>query len=516
MSFTVLIADDEQLEREALTEVVKTVPDIPFTVFCAATGTEALSIVRRVDLDLAFLDIAMPGHTGLEIAEVIREKSNRTALVFVTAFDYFKYAQTAIRLHAEDFLVKPVEDDAVQRIVRRVYERQAHQQGLVEQKDRLSEVTRFLEQELLDDIIAGDLHHAELTSAFRLLGVTEIVGIALVVEPDISAYPFPLETTRQHRTMVQRAIKSVVHELPRKGVRVLTRTHSDTGYVILLRTDRRDDPFPDPGTFSDTAIAHLRSQITKTLSLPVQISATPPFSGITAMSEAIRTLRHTPGHNRPATPTAVSVSPDVQLQRRILKAIVDNNPPAFRQASAQMWDLLRGAPPAHTATLLEHANRTLGFLLRTVQTRGAATLPEDDFLIPPTTREPQTLRIEFTRRILSLLDHAPQPIGNSFVRNVREFIQNHYQTDIRLTDIAGHLNLSPSHCSREISRHFGLSFRQVLRDIRLEAARQLLADAKLSIREVADNAGFSDANYFSRVFHAEHGMSPRDFRRTIL
>lgn len=516
MSFTVLIADDEQLEREALTEVVKTVPDIPFTVFCAATGTEALSIVRRVDLDLAFLDIAMPGHTGLEIAEVIREKSNRTALVFVTAFDYFKYAQTAIRLHAEDFLVKPVEDDAVQRIVRRVYERQAHQQGLVEQKDRLSEVTRFLEQELLDDIIAGDLHHAELTSAFRLLGVSEIIGIALVVEPDISAYPFPLETTRQRRTMVHRAIKSVVHELPRKGVRVLTRTHSDTGYVILLRTDHQTGSFPNPGTFSDSAIVQLRSQITKTLSLPVQISATPPFSGITAMSEAIRALRHTPSHNRPATATAVSVSPDVQLQRRILKAIIDNDSSALRKVSAQMWDLLRSAPPAHTATLLEHANRTLGFLLRTVQTRGAATLPEDDFLIPPTTREPQTLRIEFTRRILSLLDHVPQPIENPFMRNVREFIQKHYQTDIRLTDIAGHLNLSPSHCSREISRHFNLSFRQVLREIRLEAARQLLADEKLSIREVADNAGFSDANYFSRVFHEEHGMSPRDFRRTIL
>lgn len=115
-----LVADDEPLLRADLKNRLGRL--WPELVICAeaADGNAALEAFERERPDIAFLDIRMPGRSGLEVAEAI---GARCHIVFVTAFD--KHAVEAFERGAHDYVVKPVSDARLQTMVARLRERSA-------------------------------------------------------------------------------------------------------------------------------------------------------------------------------------------------------------------------------------------------------------------------------------------------------------------------------------------------------------------------------------------------------
>lgn len=111
---TVLIADDEPHLARALQNHLKHWPDLE-VVAVARNGLEAAERIAALQPDVAFLDIQMPGLTGLEVAQGIE---GRTRVVFVTAFD--EYAVQAFDQEAVDYVLKPVKLDRLQRTMERV------------------------------------------------------------------------------------------------------------------------------------------------------------------------------------------------------------------------------------------------------------------------------------------------------------------------------------------------------------------------------------------------------------
>lgn len=110
-----LIADDEPpLARHLQQQLAALWPDLKFTP-TARNGVEAAELISELQPDLAFLDIQMPGLTGLEVAQGIE---GRTRVVFVTAYD--EYAVQAFEQEALDYLLKPLKADRLQRTVERL------------------------------------------------------------------------------------------------------------------------------------------------------------------------------------------------------------------------------------------------------------------------------------------------------------------------------------------------------------------------------------------------------------
>jgi DNA-binding LytR/AlgR family response regulator len=100
-----IVADDEELLRDYLVTKLTTLwPDLQI-IGTAANGIEAAQLIERERPDVAFLDIKMPGATGLEVAQGIE---GDTRVVFVTAYD--EYAVEAFEREAVDYLVKPVNE----------------------------------------------------------------------------------------------------------------------------------------------------------------------------------------------------------------------------------------------------------------------------------------------------------------------------------------------------------------------------------------------------------------------
>jgi DNA-binding LytR/AlgR family response regulator len=113
-----LIADDEPMLREAMARLLAELwPDLRI-VAQARNGREAIALFEQHRPEVCFLDVQMPGQTGIEAARTI---GTRAHLVFVTAFD--QYAVEAFARGALDYLVKPVERERLRETVERLRER---------------------------------------------------------------------------------------------------------------------------------------------------------------------------------------------------------------------------------------------------------------------------------------------------------------------------------------------------------------------------------------------------------
>ena len=103
----VLIVDDDSIMRRALNVMINKIEG--FEV-CgeAATGTQALKLYEQTHPDIIFMDILMPGFTGLDVAKHIREKDMETTIYLVSAYKNFNLAKEAVKLQIKEYLLKPL------------------------------------------------------------------------------------------------------------------------------------------------------------------------------------------------------------------------------------------------------------------------------------------------------------------------------------------------------------------------------------------------------------------------
>ena len=97
------------------------------------------------------------------------------------------------------------------------------------------------------------------------------------------------------------------------------------------------------------------------------------------------------------------------------------------------------------------------------------------------------------------------------IKKILSYIEENYQNKITLNDIAGHIHLCESECTRLFKRHMNTTLFAFLQEYRIERSLEFLQDAQ-PVSAVADKAGFSDPNYYSKVFAKIKGCSPREYR----
>lgn len=117
----VVLADDEPLARARLRSLLLRHEDIEIVAECA-NGPEVVAAVEAHRPNVLFLDIQMPGQSGVEVVQTIGPRAV-CAVVFVTAYD--EHAVSAFEQHALDYVLKPVDDDRFERTLERVRERVA-------------------------------------------------------------------------------------------------------------------------------------------------------------------------------------------------------------------------------------------------------------------------------------------------------------------------------------------------------------------------------------------------------
>ena len=116
-TLSAVVIDDEELARDELTFLLKSFSEIDVTG-TASNGPQAIELIERVEPDLVFMDVQMPGLDGIGVIRKLRETSDALPhFVFVTAYDH--YAIEAFRMEAMDYLLKPVDKERLTETVQR-------------------------------------------------------------------------------------------------------------------------------------------------------------------------------------------------------------------------------------------------------------------------------------------------------------------------------------------------------------------------------------------------------------
>lgn len=165
---TAIIADDEPVLRQTLKTLLADIWSDLEVTGVAATGAEALKLITDTQPDIAFLDIRMPGLSGLEVAQKLQQQPDlapRTRIVFLTAYDEF--ALRAFELAATDYLLKPVDERRLaqtrQRFLQTADSETKQQDALATLQQMLSEqfrapaYSRWLNASKGDDVFVVDL-----------------------------------------------------------------------------------------------------------------------------------------------------------------------------------------------------------------------------------------------------------------------------------------------------------------------------------------------------------------------
>lgn len=200
MTYKAIIADDENELRTYLRALLlETWPDL---VICgeAANGKEALRLIESTHPQIVFLDIKMPGLTGMDVAEHI---AGICHIVFVTAYD--RYAVEAFEREAVDYLLKPVSKERLMQTVQRL-------------KDRL-ESTSLPSQQINEAIrqIISKLPGEAMRDHLRWIKIQCKESVRLIPVEEIDYFKaedkYTLVMTKEGESLIKKSIKELVDEL---------------------------------------------------------------------------------------------------------------------------------------------------------------------------------------------------------------------------------------------------------------------------------------------------------------
>ena len=134
-----------------------------------------------------------------------------------------------------------------------------------------------------------------------------------------------------------------------------------------------------------------------------------------------------------------------------------------------------------------------------------------DYLLKPIDQEKLQIVLE---RILGdgagILENEQELVAPSTIRKIMDEIKEHYTENITLTGLAEKYAISVSYLSELLKEHLQLSSK------RIQKAKELLADESLSIEQIAEQTGYNDYFYFTKVFKKNTGISPSKYRKNLL
>jgi len=261
----VLIADDESIIRWGIRDAVQWEALDMEVAAEAEDGEEALELAVELGIDVLLVDLSMPIMNGLTLVKHIREKLPECRIVIITGHDEFAYAQEAIRLSVDDYILKPTNPEQLTQVLTRIRDdlvnSRQQQQHLEHASKQITRNFPLLRERFCLEWIKGQLTEAEVEEQlhFLMLPVAppQIVGVIRWPET-INGTPLMPEKERQ---LFRFAIENIAAELLEGCEKVLFR--DDAGLTVMIIW----------GEPSDRVFPEIEEAVRSHLKLLVQVQA---------------------------------------------------------------------------------------------------------------------------------------------------------------------------------------------------------------------------------------------------
>lgn len=522
--YRVLVADDERLEREALQFVLQQLDDVVGEVALAANGRQAIERATLSPPDIAIVDIKMPGINGIQAARRIKELHPRACIVFLTAFNYFDYAQEAIRLHADDFLIKPVSNERIEQVVRGLAAKLANEQTETVTIRNARDDHDLAESKLIGDAILGHVDEAILRRYLEMDTNEDPPTMAVVLRTCIGGSVFKAESTEHDRILRRRALALLRQHCARVGARVLASSEASTIYALLIL------PAQEDGTLGSEVATKLTDQFVslagRELGVDVSVSCDGPrlgFSGLGLRFASAKTAGRSGGRATGPSNAPSAARADrrrvLDAEKRMVRGILSGERRPQEELGAELFESIQALAPSPGALRDELAEAMTYIAHATAMQLGR--LPGDVAELIRSLADPQTepngpeLRLGMAGIYEQLLHHASESM-ESIHRSVveaRQYIDTNFARDLSLDQIAEHVRMSPFHLARIFKSAMRCTVMDYVTQRRIDEAQRLMRESRLSIKEIAADVGYADQNYFSRVFRRLTGTTPSTYRK---
>ena len=164
----VIVADDEYKVCQLICQLIHWDALGMQLVGTASNGIEALQMIEAEKPDLVLTDIRMPGYDGMELLKRARLLNPNMEFIIISGYSHFEYAQTAIRYGVSDYILKPVNEEALNATLQKVRQRYLEHQAEAEE-NREQKKQQVLDQARLRDTLWMDLEQGQIPAELEAL-----------------------------------------------------------------------------------------------------------------------------------------------------------------------------------------------------------------------------------------------------------------------------------------------------------------------------------------------------------
>lgn len=505
--YTILIADDEEIECKALSLLLqKEFPEISL-VGIASNGMELVSMAKRYQPDIAIVDVNMPGINGIDAIDLLRTKNSKTHFIINTAYNDFEYVQRALSLKIDAYILKPEKRDTTIQTIRKLCQQIDVNRQTRDSQQQIhalfTQVQSVMENEIMYSLFIGEPAGENFETYCDMHGISFQSGTVVALIPVIGGNRFHSQDKARLRSMLDETLGNSCTYLA---------SVTEANICLLL--------FVEKGTAHDQqrwihdVLRVMLDKLNRRLSLSLRAGVGgiyPAFGQMAnAYQESLLALM-APSEEGISFFRSQSV-----LQREnaelLLCQLREGNLQRLSSEFGRIRQQLEGDPESVTVLWQEiqeclgaEAAQMLEVRKQLEQTAAALQkgIPQESAV---------DLILESLLHLTVLLKEPEKDAEKSYVGQALHYIEEHYAEDISLDLVAEKIGISPFYLSRLFRTERGESFVEYLTATRMQVAVRLAKETRLSIREIAVRTGYGSPTYFCRVFKKHVGCTIGDLR----
>lgn len=485
----IIVADDEYFARVALISMLEELTGGRDRICEVENGEELIQKAEEMLPDLVFLDIKMPKMGGLEAFEVLQKQYPSILWVIVSGYADFSYARQALVLGARDYLMKPVNETEVKRVLEKMEEELEAER---ERKTRSfsSDMNLWLCQGQFCEKLSGkifcgtllckagkEMPEEEKETAQRLLSLcgrmqeeAALHGTVLLSDGSlalVSAGQKEEELEKSHDALTEKGTGA-----------------GETGggwnrlYTGVCRNERElSDRLLE---FAEEKACHLLLKAGQLLSWEQMKRIQNQHPEILQLCSMVDTMA---------------------------AGFLEKEYGPFDNAAKKAIKIVKEEPLPLSVSMTENIH---AYLMEMTEKNG-----EEAFETPVSLRSIACWEKFVKSCEKAILEKRKSPAGGNTAEKIAAYISAHFDQDISVSQAAELFCMTPNYLSTIFKNEMGVSFVQYLTDVRMEKARELLACGNLSVSAVAEQTGYRNAGYFARVFREYQGIHPSEFRKRM-
>ena len=521
--YKLMVVDDEQLAIEVIKSVVGHNKSNILLYETAKSGRQAIEKAREMRPDIIIMDIHMPGINGLEAIREIKKIYNDIKFIIVSAYDYFEFAKQAVVLGVSEYLTKPLDRvkllDVLKNIIEQLDEEKEKNRDALETREKMEEILTEIEHNFAYSLLLSEEQKVDIGRYRKLYNIPMSKGFIFVMS---------LHKDFDKEERASRA--QDFYESLKKKIKL--KMHCIVGPVILDRVvvyafETNKNAFKQRmNTIGVLGDILNRMAKESQYGIKIGIGGIQRDEEITqSYHEAIKALNYAKRgqvvHIDDVGMTGRGLDPDIlPTEDKIINGLK-------RGDTVLCIDLLQGIFAEHPDFLEKPSIKSKILEIMVVARRIAAEsgwdekgrISQSQFVEELMNCKNklvfEVMCVKELKHLTEAIQKTKEKMTSDIVKKANRIIDDRFNCDLTLEDIAKELLISPQYFCRLYKSETGVNFVEQLTNVRLENAKKLISMGQYTIKEVCFMSGYSDPNYFSRLFKKHQGICPSEYQQQI-